>query len=544
MSLFFPSIMNEKRWTYLALLSALMLAIYVTTGNHVTNSRTTQQNHTAQKSLADQLKSSSVEKNPPQASQVKVPTSLDVGARPAVGDEGDHLKVQSNQVPVQMDHVVPVASQSASNSNYDNSMIQDPEFKAANLLPPGKNIDIPLNTALPPSQGFVLPMLYFDMGPNNLFRLLRQGAITASRLSRTVVVPVFHRHPRMGDNAKNPFVLPIFDTNYTVDLVWAADDSIDTLTLNQKVHTTDMRTFQRECNGELDAMIRCGDIDSKREDGLKHFSRAANTPTKQTLRILNMNEIMTEDNELGKVDISQFKCLGIVYGKKCLPNQENWLKRYRDLAPFYLRPRTMRFIAEKFIERVLHNQPYLAVHWRYESDWLDMCKPERPQGARARNGAICKLVTGLEYDQNTRDVFINNIKAKMTAYGLQSVYLASPPNNIELIRLLNNAFPGNFYYMDNIMKFANETLFPGYLENNYIASFVEQEVCFRSKFFMGAPLSSWTQSVIVDRMVRDNNDQESALEVVTAGSAPPPAPGYPPLVFQFPEGDFKFNFKN
>ena len=258
--------------------------------------------------------------------------------------------------------------------------------------------------------------------------VFRQGAITASRLSRTVVVPVFHRHPRMGDNAKNPFVLPIFDTNYTVDLVWAADDSIDTLTLNQKVHTTDMRTFQKQCNGQLDAMIRCGDIDAKREDGLKHFSRAADTPAKQTLRILNMNEIITEDNTLGKVDISQYRCLGIVYGKKCLPNQENWLRRYKELAPFYLRPRTMRFIADKFIERVLGNQPYLAVHWRYESDWLDMCKPERPQGARARNGAICKLVTGLEYDQQTRDVFINNIKAKMTAYGLQSVYLASPPN--------------------------------------------------------------------------------------------------------------------
>ena len=88
----------------------------------------------------------------------------------------------------------------------------------------------------------------------------------------------------------------------------------------------------------------------------------------------------------------------------------------------------MRFIAEKFIERVLHNQPYLAVHWRYESDWLDMCKPERPKGARMRNGAICRLVTGLDSDQTTRDLFINNIKAKMTAYGLQSVYLASPPN--------------------------------------------------------------------------------------------------------------------
>ena len=50
-------------------------------------------------------------------------------------------------------------------------MIQDQEFKTANLLPPGESIDIPLNSALPPSQGFLLPMLYFDMGPNNLFRL-------------------------------------------------------------------------------------------------------------------------------------------------------------------------------------------------------------------------------------------------------------------------------------------------------------------------------------------------------------------------------------
>ena len=31
----------------------------------------------------------------------------------------------------------------------------------------------------------------------------------------------------MGDAAKNPFVLPIFDTNYTVDLVWPAGDTID-----------------------------------------------------------------------------------------------------------------------------------------------------------------------------------------------------------------------------------------------------------------------------------------------------------------------------
>ena len=31
----------------------------------------------------------------------------------------------------------------------------------------------------------------------------------------------------MGDAAQNPFVLPIFDTNYTVDLVWPPSETID-----------------------------------------------------------------------------------------------------------------------------------------------------------------------------------------------------------------------------------------------------------------------------------------------------------------------------
>ena len=31
----------------------------------------------------------------------------------------------------------------------------------------------------------------------------------------------------MGDAAENPFVLPIFDTNYTVDLVWSPGETVD-----------------------------------------------------------------------------------------------------------------------------------------------------------------------------------------------------------------------------------------------------------------------------------------------------------------------------
>ena len=35
---------------------------------------------------------------------------------------------------------------------------------------------------------------------------------------------------------------------------------------------------------------------------------------------------------------------------------------------------------------------------------------------------------GLTYDENTRSMFVNNLKAKMAEYNLETVYLASPPN--------------------------------------------------------------------------------------------------------------------
>ena len=37
----------------------------------------------------------------------------------------------------------------------------------------------------------------------------------------------------MGDDAANPFILPIFDTNYTVDLVWPPSDTFDVAALKK-----------------------------------------------------------------------------------------------------------------------------------------------------------------------------------------------------------------------------------------------------------------------------------------------------------------------
>lgn len=82
------------------------------------------------------------------------------------------------------------------------------------------------------------------------------------------------------------------------------------------------------------------------------------------------------------------------------------------------------------------------------------------------------------------------------------------------------------------MKFSNKTMGPEFLDNNYKASFVEQEVGFSkimtvmfkvlkpilgSTFYLGASLSSWTQTVLTDRLARNNKKHDSVLKIVTNG---------------------------
>jgi len=65
---------------------------------------------------------------------------------------------------------------------------------------------------------------------NGLFYSLRSNVIVymySSFITKNIRSLLCFRHPRMGDQAADPFVLPIFDTNYTVDLVWPPSETID-----------------------------------------------------------------------------------------------------------------------------------------------------------------------------------------------------------------------------------------------------------------------------------------------------------------------------
>ena len=68
------------------------------------------------------------------------------------------------------------------------------------------------------------------------------------------------------------------------------------------------------------------------------------------VNIDNINGLQTAISKLGS------DCVGIVYGRRCLPDQKKWIQTYSKLAPNILRPVQVRAIAYEFIQQVMNGE--------------------------------------------------------------------------------------------------------------------------------------------------------------------------------------------
>uniref|UniRef100_H2Y2Z6 Uncharacterized protein n=1 Tax=Ciona intestinalis TaxID=7719 RepID=H2Y2Z6_CIOIN len=90
----------------------------------------------------------------------------------------------------------------------------------------------------------------------------------------------------------------------------------------------------------------------------------------------------------------------------------------------------------------------------------------------------------------------------------------------------------DLYVTSDVQAFAENNKFGADIfNNNFATSFLEQEICCLAKVFLGSPLSSWTQSVMFDRVARGNSQHSSLLEVLFKDSST-----LPKLTWYFPEG--------
>lgn len=399
---------------------------------------------------------------------------------------------------------------------------------------------------------FLLPVLFFDVGPNNLYRLFKETIPIAKAMDRTLIIPPFHRHPRMENYVKSKRVgrdilsqpdrvveVPIFDEIYVAGLETNPAKSLDVKALRYLVAAEPMEEFVTGCADEPRTLLICGELDEKRRKGIKLFVRAGKIQFQNTVHVDSLSDV-TEDKTwkvnlaLANKLVGKSRCVGLAIGRKCLGSKEAWLKDYKKIAPFVRRPVPVKILAKKFAVDMMGGTDFLAIHWRYDQiDWNDMCKPNRPESAKKRNAQICNLASKLGTEQKALLQLGKKIVRYMRKRGHRRAYLAGPPQMNSTIHTLRSVTPG-LYTLSDVIEYAEtRSSSRGFFETNYAVSFLEQEICYLSKSFLASPLSSWSQSVLLDRM-SESKEYESVLDVLYDGM-----PGLPKLTWLFPEGSFR-----
>jgi len=208
---------------------------------------------------------------------------------------------------------------------------------------------------------------------------------------------------------------------------------------------------------------------------------------------------------------------------------------WSEYAQYLRRPYQVQQAAVDFFHSQFHSEEFAGIHWRYDTyDWNDMCSDNRPDSAKALNGKLCELSSRLENgDKELLKSMSSNLHERLTNLSISHAYIAAPPQINDTIALFKEEIPSLFTIDD--LRHWIKTKKPQYinlLESNYLLSHLEQEIMFLSKKYFASPLSSWSQTVYVDRMAKGITSDESILDVFLPG-----VDGLPQLTWLFPEGD-------
>jgi len=395
-------------------------------------------------------------------------------------------------------------------------------------------------------QMFIIPIMYYNMGPNNLYRIMKESVSLATLFGRTLVIPPFPHHPRMetinkiySENEEDLMDVDIFDQSYRSIVETDANKILDVKKLKELLPISTYKKFKEVCKGRLQTTLTCGKISGKRIEGLKLFKHSTSI---ETGNLYEIRQISDEDlvsayslNMLNAVKSTENQqCVALALGNKCFGSRQAWLNFWKPKSQYYQRPVVVQKLAKEFLRKKFNDEEFLSVHWRFENvDWLDMCKSSRPSSVRKINRPICEIVQQISYNRTFLDEISLKIENYMFENNLRFLYFAAPPQLNSALEHLQTKL-STMFYSEDVKSFAaslNNNWKSGVFSDNFAASYLDQELCVRSKIFLGSPLSSWTQTVMLDRVSQGLFDYHSIFDIILEDSS-----SFPKLSWYFPEG--------
>jgi len=341
---------------------------------------------------------------------------------------------------------------------------------------------------------FIIPIMYYNMGPNNLYRIMKEAVSLATLFGRTLVIPPLPHHPRMetvnkiySENEEDLMDVDIFDQSYRSIVETDANKILDVERLKELLPISTYKKFKKVCKGGLQTTLTCGKITGKRVEGLKLFRHSTSIDTGNFYEI---QQISDEDlissyslNLLNAVKSTENQqCVALALGNKCFGSRQAWLNFWTPKAQYYQRPVVVQKLAKEFLRQKFNDEQFLSVHWRFENvDWLDMCKASRPSSVRKINRPICDIVEQISYNRTFLDEIALKIENYMLENDLNYLYFAAPPQLNSALEHLQTKLP-TMFYSEDVKKFAeslNNNWKSEVFGDNFAASYLDQELCVR-----------------------------------------------------------------
>eukprot|EP01124_Arcella_intermedia_P024583 TRINITY_DN4169_c1_g2_i1.p1 TRINITY_DN4169_c1_g2~~TRINITY_DN4169_c1_g2_i1.p1 ORF type:complete len:589 (-),score=100.58 TRINITY_DN4169_c1_g2_i1:75-1841(-) len=328
-------------------------------------------------------------------------------------------------------------------------------------------------------QGQLFTVVIPAFGPNNQYRGLKEGMVMSKVLKRTIVRSHFTKHNTLGGGGLRPF-----------------EDTFDGETLSGYVPSISMDDFKNQTGGLIDILIWVRKADSYWQKQLENYLEITNMRV-QTHVYCNYQDwnVHPEDpnskvyftqeehfaaylRSVNITDHSRVRTIGIAFPFRNLEGALN--EHVGETARHFERTRKTKETAEQaWNEMGTTKEKLLTVHWRHGEQTCRVEKEIYHEGFDFCFGTSAYFWTKL-------DDFIELLEGLLKQQDLTHIYLATDSVDTVIYERMKSKLP---------IRRASDIPTLMKIDDNYMLSLVEQEICTQSRYFVASAQTTWSEFI-------------------------------------------------
>ncbi|XP_070576559.1 uncharacterized protein [Ptychodera flava] len=322
---------------------------------------------------------------------------------------------------------------------------------------------------------YLLPIMYFNSGPNYLYSLFKNAITVAVYQHRTLVLLPFPIHGSQGHMRTTD----LREFNATFDVV----------ELQQIVDTVSMAEFKHECSSTVEAVYTPDKNYFESSNYEKHVEAfwELHSLALPYRRFTKEKPILFEESP----EMDKMKCLGIFglssVSNMAIPERGNISF---NIQKHLVRSKGIRNTARKIVKTVCDGKPYLAMHFRNKTGEAMRC--------RQKDGPCAYEMSQLS--QNVANIMVD-IQMLMKQCKSTCLYVAYPIKySSAVMDILRKGNLGRIVDQTTILEEDNPYL-DTFKADPYMLSLLEQEICNQATLFIAWKSSAWSNFIRLQRSV-------------------------------------------